>query len=278
MRVPLRCVMIGFVGGAVVGIAVGAEPALPTLRKACEGKLRIGVAMNANQFTGRDKAAAEIIATQFSTITPENAMKWDALHPEPGRFRFDEADQYVEFGERNGMFIVGHTLIWHSQTPRWVFENSTGQPADRETLIERMRQHIQTVVGRYKGRVNGWDVVNEALADDGTLRDSPWRRIIGDDYIELAFRFAHEADPDAELYYNDYGIEAGRKRDGAIELIRRLRSKGVPITAIGMQNHISLKWPDADALDEAIREFGATGVKVMSTELDVDVCRHATTS
>jgi endo-1,4-beta-xylanase len=133
------------------------------------------------------------------------------------------------------MFVVGHTLVWHSQVPAWVFTDSSGNPVDRETLLARMRGHIRTVVGRYKGRVKGWDVVNEALAEDGSLRDSPWRRIIGDDYIAKAFQFAHEADPAAQLYYNDYGIEAGAKRDGAIALFKGLKAARVPVTGVGIQ-------------------------------------------
>jgi endo-1,4-beta-xylanase len=265
----LACFVTALCGLALLAAPSVAQP--PSLAEACRGKFLVGAALNAGQFTGRDAVGAELVRRQFNSITPENAMKWDALQPEPGRFRFETADRFVEFGRANGMFIVGHTLVWHSQTPHWVFRDRDGKPASRELLLERMRNHIRTVVGRYKGRVNGWDVVNEALAEDGTLRDSPWRRIIGDDYIAKAFEFAHEADPQAALYYNDYGIEDGRKRAGTVALIRKLRAQGVPITGVGMQQHVNLEWPAPAVVGEAIEAFAALGVKVMVTELDVDV-------
>jgi endo-1,4-beta-xylanase len=140
-------------------------------------------------------------------------MKWEVIHPEPDTYDFDAADAFVDFAERNDMRVIGHTLVWHSQTPHWVFEDEDGEPLGRDALIERMRDHINTVAGRYAGRIHGWDVVNEALNEDGTLRESPWYRIIGEDYLQLAFEFAAEADPDAELYYNDYSLENAPKRE-----------------------------------------------------------------
>ena len=193
------------------------------------------------------------------------------MHPRPGTYDFAAGDRYVAFGERNGMFIVGHNLVWHNQTPRWVFEDSAGRPVSRDTLLARLRDHIHTVVGRYRGRIKGWDVVNEALGDDGTLRRTPWLTILGEDYLAAAFRFAHEADPDAELYYNDYELERAPKRRGAVELIRRLQDQGIPIAAVGLQNHDRLDWPSPAQEDSTIDAFAALGVRVMITELDVDV-------
>ncbi|MGB7592086.1 MAG: endo-1,4-beta-xylanase, partial [Terriglobia bacterium] len=187
------------------------------------------------------------------------------------RYDFDLPDKYVAFGGKNHMFIIGHTLVWHHQTPKWVFEDAKGNPVDREALLKRMREHIQAVVGRYKGRVHGWDVVNEALDDDGTLRQTPWLKIIGEDYIAKAFEFAHEADPKAELYYNDFSLENEAKRNGAIELIRKLRAHGAPVTGVGLQGHYKIDWPSVDQLDAAIAAFAKLGVKVMITELDIDV-------
>ncbi len=184
----------------------------------------------------------------------------------------------MEFGEKNGMFIVGHTLAWHSQTPRWVFEDSTGKPLTRAALLQRLHEHIEIVVGRYKGRVNGWDVVNEALNEDGTLRNTPWLRIIGPDFIEKAFQFAHEADPGAELYYNDYALENANKRRGCVKLISGLLAKGIKVTAIGMQDHLKMNWPTVAEEDSTISAFSALGVKVNITELDVDVLPPATRS
>jgi len=250
---------------------LSAEQAPPALKDALQGSFLIGAALNPAQFTERDARAAALVKAQFDSISPENVLKWASVHPEPDRYDFDLADKYVAFGEKNHMFIVGHTLVWQHQTPKWVFEDAKGNPVDRETLLRRMREHIQTVVGRYKGRVNGWDVVNEALNDDGTLGQTPWLKIIGEDYIAKAFVFAHEADPKAELQYNDYSLENEAKRNGAIELIRKLRAQGVPVTGVGLQGHYRIDWPSVDQVDAAIAAFAKLGVKVMITELDVDV-------
>lgn len=169
------------------------------------------------------------------------------------------------------MFILGHCLVWHSQVPRSVFVNDDGHTLTRDALLDRMHDHIRTVVGRYKGRVNGWDVVNEALNEDGTMRQSQWYKIIGDDFIVKAFQWAHEADPNAELYYNDYALEGVAKRNGAVELMKRLKSAGVPITGIGLQGHMHLDTPDAKTEAETIEAFAALGLKVNISELDVDV-------
>jgi endo-1,4-beta-xylanase len=170
------------------------------------------------------------------------------------------------------MFIVGHTLVWHSQTPRWVFQDSTGKPLTRDALLARMHDHITAVVGRYKGKIKGWDVVNEALNEDGAMRRSPWYTIIGDDFIEKAFQYAHEADPAAELYYNDYNLENAAKRNGAAELVKKLKAKGIPIAAVGSQTHEKLyNTATAAKLDTTITVLGALGIKVNVTELDVDV-------
>ena len=231
----------------------------------------IGVAINQRQFEGTDAAAVELITKQFNQISPENALKFQSTQPAADRYTFDAADHYVQFGLDRHMQVVGHNLVWHSQTGVWVFQGADGKPADRDTLLARMRDHIHTVVGRYKGRINGWDVVNEAIAEDGTLRRSPWLDIIGPEYIAMAFRFAHEADPAAALHYNDFSVEHDTKRQGIVRLVTSLRAEGVPITAIGMQEHQKLDWPSVSAIDSAIVDLAATGVKLMVTELDVDV-------
>ena len=246
-----------------------------TLKAAFQGAFLVGAALNAAQFSGQDTAGAALAAAQFNAISPENTLKWEAVHPRPGQYDFAAADRYVAFGERHGMFIVGHTLVWHNQVPRWVFEDTSGNPVGRDSLIARMRDHILTVVGRYRGRVGGWDVVNEALNDDGSLRRSPWLTIIGPEFVTLAFRFAHEADPGAQLYYNDYSLENAPRRQGAVDLIRKLQAAGVPVTGIGIQGHDGMDWPSAAQEDSAIAAFAALGVKVMITELDVDVLPRA---
>jgi endo-1,4-beta-xylanase len=247
----------------------------PSLKDAYKDCFMVGAALNRAQFTGQDQAEAAIIEAQFNTISPENVLKWEIVHPQPDTYDFSMADKYVEFGEQNHMFVIGHNLVWHSQVPKWVFEDANGKPVSRKVLLERMRDHINTVVGRYKGRIKGWDVVNEALNEDGTLRQSPWMNIIGDDYIEKAFRYAHKADPQAQLYYNDYSLENETKRKGALELVKKLKAKGIPITAVGLQDHVSLDWPTTDQIDATISQFGGLGVKVMITELDVDVLPSA---
>ena len=241
------------------------------LKDVFKGRFLIGAAVNRREFSGDDETGAALIKAQFNSITPENNLKWEAVHPSPGTYTFDAADTYVDFGEKNGMFIIGHTLVWHNQTPRWVFEDSTGKTVDRETLLKRMHDHIQTVVGRYKGRIKGWDVVNEALNEDGSFRETPWFKIIGDEYLVKAYQFAHEADPDAQLYYNDYSLENSPKRNGAIRLLKMLQAAGVNIAAVGTQGHYKMDWPRPEMIDSAIAEFSALGVKVNITELDIDV-------
>jgi endo-1,4-beta-xylanase len=271
--------MRSFSGLAVISLAVGVIAAAqnqPSLKDAFHHAFRIGAALNSAQFTEEDARGAALVKQQFNSITPENVLKWERVHPKPGVYDFDASDRYVAFGEKNRMVIIGHTLVWHNQTPRWVFEDDKGNPVDRETVLSRMRDHIHTVAGRYKGRIFGWDVINEALNEDGTLRQSPWLKIIGEDYIAKAFEFAHEADPKAELYYNDYSIENDAKRDGVIRLIRKLISQKVPVAAIGIQGHDKMDWPSLDQEDAAITAFAKLGVTVNITELDIDILPRAT--
>jgi endo-1,4-beta-xylanase len=245
--------------------------AQPGLKDAFKGCFLVGAALNESQFSGRNSKLTTLITNQFNSITPENVMKWDSIHPKPGKYDFRQADRYVEFGEKHGMFIVGHNLVWHSQTPAWVFQDKSGKPLTRDALLERMSNHIFTVVGRYRGRIGGWDVVNEALNDDGTLRESPWMKIIGEDYLLKAFEFARQADPQAELYYNDFSLENEAKGKGAVNLIRKLLAGGAKISAVGMQGHYKLDWPSAGHVDDTITAFSNLGIKVAITELDLDV-------
>jgi endo-1,4-beta-xylanase len=234
--------------------------------------------LNTAQFEDRDPIADPIIESQFDTISPENDLKWQLIHPALDQYNFDAADRYVAFGEKHKMFIIGHCLVWHSQVPQWVFQDADGKPLTRDALLERMHDHIRTVVGRYKGRINGWDVVNEALNEDGTMRQSQWYKIIGEDYIEKAFQYAHEADPNAQLYYNDYSLENEAKRKGAVELMRKLKADGVPITGIGLQGHLHLDDADAKAEAETIEAFAALGLQVNISEMDIDILPRTTRS
>jgi endo-1,4-beta-xylanase len=247
-----------------------------TLKSVFRDDFRVGAALSTGQLMGRNPSALELVPRQFNSVTAENAMKWGPLHPRPGVYNWEPADAFVDFGTRHGMFVVGHTLVWHSQTPPWVFQDENGSPAGRDVLIQRMRDHIHTVVGRYRGRVHGWDVVNEAVEEDGTVRRSPWLQIIGEDYLELAFRFAHEADPAAELYYNDFNAWKPSKRDGIVRLVRDLQARGVPVHAVGMQGHYGIDYPAVEVIDAAIAAYARLGVKVHVTELDIDVLPNPT--
>jgi endo-1,4-beta-xylanase len=242
-----------------------------TLKEAFKDTFLIGAAINRSQIYETDERAAKIVTSQFNTISPENILKWEAVHPQSDRYDFEASDKYVAFGEKYEMFIVGHTLVWHNQTPDWVFKDKQGDFVSRKELLKRLRDHIQSVVGRYKGRIKGWDVVNEALNEDGTLRQTHWLKIIGEDYIAKAFQYAHEADPNAELYYNDYSLENEPKRKGAIKLIKRLQSMKVRVNAVGLQGHNNLTFPSLAEQDRTIAEFAGLSVKVCITELDVSV-------
>jgi endo-1,4-beta-xylanase len=259
-----------FLGLSAAGMALAAAPE-PALKDLMPRSMLIGAALNQAQSDGQDAIASAIVTRHFNTISPENLLKWESVHPEPDRFTFDAADRYVAFGQQHGLFIVGHTLIWHQQTPKWVFVGKDGTPVDRETLLERMRVHIETVVGRFRGRVHGWDVVNEALADDGTLRKSPWLQAIGEDFIIKAFEFAQRADPNAQLYYNDYSLTNAAKRAGALRIVQQLKAKGIRIDGVGEQGHWLLSRPSLEEIDSTLTEIGAAGVKGHITELDMDV-------
>jgi endo-1,4-beta-xylanase len=256
-------------------MAAGAQT--PTsLKEAYRGDFAIGAAINPAQITGQDRRGDAIVEAQFNSISPENALKWENVHPELGAYAFDIPDQYVAFGEKHHMFIVGHCLVWHNQVPAWVFRDDKGNFVDRETLLKRMHDHIFTVVGRYKGRIQSWDVVNEALNDDGTLRQSLWLKIIGEDYIAKAFQYAHEADPQAQLTYNDYSLENEAKRNGVLALIAKLKAQGITVTSVGLQGHDGLTWPSVEDEDTTLSAFAKLGVKVAITELDIDVLPPAT--
>jgi len=206
--------------------------------------------------------------TQFNQAVAENVMKGEVIQPEENRFDFNKADQFMRFCKENGLTPTGHCLVWHSQPPKWIFTDKEGKNVSREVLIDRMTRHIKTVVGRYRGEIKGWDVVNEMIEDNGELRNSLYRQIIGDDYIEIALKAAHEADPDAELYLNDYSMAKPAKREAYVKLIKGLKAKGCRIDAIGMQSHNGMDYPDITEYEKSIEAFAALGLKVMFTELD----------
>lgn len=234
----------------------------------------VGVAIPSAELS---KAERQLVVNNFVTVTPENCMKPEPLHPAEDRFDFVKADALVAMARANGLTVNAHTLVWHQQCPNWFFEDA-GKPAERELVLKRMRSHIAVVGGHFAGKVASWDVVNEAI-DDGTdyLRKSKWLTAIGEDFISEAFVAARQADPEAELYYNDYDIERQAKRDKTLRLIRDLKRRGAPIQGIGIQGHWQLDRIPFKEIEEAIIAFHAEGMKVMITELDIDVVPRKST-
>ncbi|WP_303918041.1 endo-1,4-beta-xylanase [Draconibacterium sediminis] len=249
------------------------QAAPESLKEAYAGAFKLGSAVNGFVISERDTAARNIIISQFNTITPENSMKAAPINPRPGVYNFDPADRIVEFGEKNGMFIVGHTLVWHNQTPEWFFVNPEGNPNTPQEQIERMRSHIEAVAGRYAGRVHAWDVVNEVIDNDGSYRPTTWVNAVGDGdtLVKYAFQYASQYAPDAELYYNDFNAWRPTKRDGIARMVRMLQKEGIRIDGVGIQAHWGLNFPKNEYIEAAIDTFASLGVKVMITELDVDV-------
>ena len=324
--IPAVAVSALLLATALPGFAAGTESTSPsTLKEAYQDHFYVGVAINRTIATSiavradnvnrnLDQVNKDIafVTNQFNQISPENDLKWALIQPNPGPdgYNFGPADAYVNFGVSNNMYIVGHTLVWHGQTPNWVFQGTnlppgmtntpstvaadatrtnspgghrmgrgpgggfgfSGPHASREELLERMRDHIHTVVGRYKGKIKVWDVVNEALADGGTnvLRSSLWFEIIGPDFIAKAFQYAHEADPDAILRYNDYSLENPAKRKKLITLIKSLQAQGVPVMAIGSQTHVSVSSPSFEEEDKVLTELETLGLPIHITEFDVN--------
>lgn len=242
-----------------------------TLREATKGKFLMGVAISTQLHNGTNPEAEAIIANQFSAIVAENCMKNGPIHPEENKFNFTDADQFVAFGEKNNLTVTGHCLIWHSQLGRWFTVDSTGKDVSPDVLKQRMKTHIQTVVSRYKGRIKGWDVVNEAFEDDGSYRKSKFYRILGEDFITYAFQCAHEADPDLELYYNDYNMYVPSKCDAVIAMVKKLKAAGCRIDAVGMQGHMIMESPSVEAEEASIKKLAAAGVKVLITEWDLSI-------
>jgi endo-1,4-beta-xylanase len=302
----------------VIGAVTEAADKPGSLKEAFKDYFLVGTAVNRSMVTGgaafrrsaeQNAKDTALVQEQFNQISPENDLKWQLIHPREGvdGYDFGPADAFVNFGLSNNMALAGHTLVWHSQTPNWVFAGTNPPPtnatsvaaantnspatnrfgrggfgggfgryngprATRDELLQRMSNHIHTVVGRYKGKVKVWDVVNEALADgQGTnvLRNSLWLEIIGPDFIAKAFEYAHEADPDAILRYNDYGLENAEKRKKLIILIKSLQSQEVPVHAIGSQAHVNVSM-SFETMDQALREIAALGLPIHITELDVN--------
>ena len=229
----------------------------------------IGAAIPVPHVSGLDPKADSVVSLHFNSVVAENCMKCEKIHPEADRYFWDDADAFVKYGEDRDMAVIGHCLVWHSQLAPWFPYDENGKYVSAEALKERMKDHIYTIVGRYKGRIHGWDVVNEAIEDDGSYRHTPFYDILGEEYIPLAFQYAHEADPDAELYLNDFSMALPAIRDAYVRIIGELKNRGLRIDGMGMQSHIGLDYPDMDEYEKTIVALGNAGVSVMVTELDM---------
>jgi len=243
------------------------------MKDACKDLFLIGTALDFRMPNEFNAAELDIIKSQFNVITPENSMKPGPVHPQESTWNWTQPDALVSFCQENNIKTMGHCLVWHSQTNPWFFEN-----ANRDVALARLKDHIHTLVGHFKGKMSGWDVVNEAINDGAgagnteNLRNSQWFQIIGPDYLTQSFKFAREADPNVPLHYNDYNIESGPKHQSSLLLLKRLISDGAPITTVGIQGHWSVANMNAQKLEQieqAIENYKALRLKVAITELDL---------
>ena len=247
-----------------------AQDHIISLAQTYKDYFKIGVAVSPRALLTDE---AKLIVSQFNSLTPENAMKMGPIHPMEDQYNFVGGDSIAAFALRNGMFMRGHTLCWHNQTPLWLFKNNSGDTISKEILLQRLHDHITTVVNRFKGKIYAWDVVNEAISDkdDEYLRPSIWFKICGEEYIEKAFQFAHDADPNALLFYNDYNEINPVKREKIFKLVKSLRDKGIPIHGVGLQGHWSIYEPTAEVLESTLKRFSELGLQVQITELDISI-------
>ena len=250
----------------------GDEKGVPTLKDSFKGKFHVGAAINKWQFKEEGQSTLRLVAHQFNSISPEDLLKWSSFNPKPGVYNYADADAWVEFGQKNNMYVHGHVLFWHSQTPKWVFQDKKGQLLNREQLLKRMRERVRHLTKRYGKRIHAWDVVNEAFMDNGKLRDTQWTKIIGKDFIEQAFRIADEELPaDVELIYNDYGMYGKNRMNAVVKMIHELKQKKIRIDGVGMQGHWPINEPAISKIEASIVAFSEAGVDVYISELDIDV-------
>ena len=251
----------------------GAAQEAPSLAKAYEGRLKIGAAIEPSQLTS---AEAPLLAAHFNSIVAENVMKPADIQPKEGAYNFAPADKLVAYAQRSGMAMRGHTLLWHLLTPEWMWTDKEGKPASRDLVLARLKSHIETVVGRYKGAVYAWDVVNEVIDEKqpNCLRRDKWFAATGEAYIEQAFRYAHAADPKARLYINDYSTDEPAKRQCLERVVKGLIARGVPVHGVGHQMHVSVFGPSVESVDESLTTFARLGLENQVTELDVSLYRY----
>ena len=274
MNVSIKSCKLRFITFCMAAILSLPALAQNTLKEAYKDAFKMGCAVNTQIVSGRDNRSAQIILKQFNAVSPENDLKPEVLHPQPDEWNFQAADRYVQFAKDNGLWALGHTLVWHNQTPDFFFNHADGTPKNHDEMVETMRSYIKKVAGHFAGKVNAWDVVNEIIDNDGSYRKTLWTNAFGgdgDEVVRLAFQFAHEYDPNAELYYNDFNVWRPTKRDGIARMVRMLQKNGIKIDGIGIQAHWGLNFPKNEYITAAIDTFATLGVKVMITELDVDV-------
>jgi len=250
------------------------DAALPKLHAVFQDHFLVGVSLDRTELPDKnDSGPNRDLLAHFNAMTAEDNMKWEGLQPTEGNFTFEASDALVSYAEEHNKSFTGHALVWHQQTPDWVFKDAEGNPASRDLVIARMRNHIHVVMDHFRGRVTGWDVVNEALSDLPWeyLRDSPWKRTIGDDYVALAFKFAREADPNVKLYYNDYAIEYRHKREKMIRLVKEIQDAGVTLDAVNIQGHFSVDTPSISDIEATIQAIVDLGLRTSISELDVSM-------
>lgn len=270
----MKTLMLKTVSAALLTVAItsckGNAQEAKELKDYYKDYFSIGVAVNQKSLT---EPEASFIKKNFNSLTPENDMKMGPIQPKEGVFNWGPSDKIVDFAVKNNMKVRGHALCWHEQVGDWFFVDKEGNNVSRELLLQRLRTHIHTVVNRYKGKIYAWDVVNEAIDDNpnNLIRSSKWTEIIGDDYIEKAFEYAHEADPNAKLFYNDYNSERPEKVERIYTLLKRLKDKNIPINGVGLQGHWSIFEPSRNELEYAIQKYASLGLEIHVTELDVSI-------
>jgi endo-1,4-beta-xylanase len=243
------------------------------LKSAFAPSFKIGLAVNDDIVSGKSSTLQKIVEQQANSITLENSMKAEIINPVKGKYNFDAADKFVEFGNQQNMFVLGHTLVWHNQTPDWFFMDEDGKSNTPKQQLNQMHQYIKVVASRYAGKVDAWDVVNEIIGEDGNYRNTIWVERVGngDEVVKSAFKYAAQYSPNTELYYNDFNAWRPEKRDGIVRMVKMLQENGIRIDGIGIQAHWGLNFPKTEYIEAAINAFAALGVKVMISELDVDV-------
>jgi len=245
------------------------------LKDAFKEDFFIGTAIGTRNMQESRPEYLALLAREFNAITMENNMKWGVVHPDENTWNWEVPDKFVDFGQKHGMYILGHNLVWHSQMARDGFVDKDGRELSRDAMLKRMQNHIATLVGRYKGRVTAWDAVNEAVDEDRGWRRSRWFNIIGEEFMDYAFNYAHEVDPKAELLYNDYNMHNPGKRRFVVDWVEGAKKRGIPITGIGMQGHVGLDYPDIGEFEKSIAAYAGTGMQLHITEMDIDVLPRA---